>query len=78
MFSTYKNAKLLKSIDIKMTPSYGTTNNIGYLASSKSHKMYFKAMLPNISSILSSHLVSVAVVVISGGNPEKCQTLDAV
>uniref|UniRef100_A0A0E9U8P7 Uncharacterized protein n=1 Tax=Anguilla anguilla TaxID=7936 RepID=A0A0E9U8P7_ANGAN len=38
-----------------MTQSYGTTNNIGYLASPKLLKMYFKAMLPNISSILSSH-----------------------
>uniref|UniRef100_A0A0E9W122 Uncharacterized protein n=1 Tax=Anguilla anguilla TaxID=7936 RepID=A0A0E9W122_ANGAN len=38
-----------------MTTRYGTTNNIGYLASPKLHKMYSKAMLPNISSILSSH-----------------------
>uniref|UniRef100_A0A0E9XZH4 Uncharacterized protein n=1 Tax=Anguilla anguilla TaxID=7936 RepID=A0A0E9XZH4_ANGAN len=39
-----------------MTPSYCTTNNIGYLASPKLNKMYSKAMLPNISSILSRHL----------------------
>uniref|UniRef100_A0A0E9XZH0 Uncharacterized protein n=1 Tax=Anguilla anguilla TaxID=7936 RepID=A0A0E9XZH0_ANGAN len=32
-----------------MTPSYGTTNNIGYLASPKLNNMYSKAMLPNIS-----------------------------